>query len=115
MRTTLFVLMIVMGESKKSLDLYRRLKSFRSRLSLRLGKGGAKNIFSKIYRYGLWHPDHDDREAYSGSGSYDDGASYHCQKACLKVLKDYPEVKSFMDVGCGNCSVLEPILDGIDC
>jgi hypothetical protein len=30
-------------------------------------------------------------------------------------LKDYPEVKSFMDVGCEDCSVLEPILDGIGC
>ena len=53
MRTILFVLVIFMGEFKKSFDLYRMHKSAISRLNLKLRKGGAKNIFSKIYRYGL--------------------------------------------------------------
>jgi hypothetical protein len=30
-------------------------------------------------------------------------------------LKDYLEVQSFTDLGCGDCNVLEPILGVIDC
>jgi SAM-dependent methyltransferase len=75
-------------------------------LSLDMESLSTREVFSKIYREGLWGKSVDPEQPYfSGSGSHTDVITSVYVKAISDFLKDFNEKPDVLDLGCGDFNV----------